>query len=252
MSIENKIALLESISLVSVLNQIPLTLYTTADTSAYDDLGALVDMLFLTLIGHAQKAEESLAMSMQRDPVEGMLLGKTFALMNGIFPLLLRLFHDTQLVICPVMPSLNRYTSLLKQQIQLHTQIQTLISARIMGEYFEASVHLTQVLLGIFKQIQYESDFDFDSTDEDDIIVIEVCTLVCMYCVCFCCYDAVFCDWVLAMLRAFYMHAYIAALHDIYAMFPYYLLLYICSLVVEYVSCSHYVCVNCAGLHSKD
>lgn len=175
MDVENKLGVLESMQLLPVLLQIPLTSTSAASSSTqhvYEELGVLVDAVFLTLIGYWQKREETLLTSAsETDP----LVTLAATMMNSLFPLVLNLFHfpHTQ-VSCTVMPSLNRFASLLKQQLKHQAAIATLLQTGHFPQYFLADQFTNKLLMAIYRQIQFNSDFTFDIDDDDDAVEIEV------------------------------------------------------------------------------
>ena len=178
MDIELKVALVERMHLIQVLLMVP------HDPSKADDCGEelanLCDTLFLALIGYYQKAEEtciigSLEATGSLSSNEAALVGRVAGMMNALFPLLLKLFHSSSTsVSCAVMPSLNRFTSLLKQQLREKASLEAVLARKLFTDYFIADGYTIDVLLAVYKKMQFPEDFAFDPNDDDDAEEMEV------------------------------------------------------------------------------
>jgi hypothetical protein len=96
-------------------------------------------------------------------------------LLHSIMPLLLALLgHPDTDVAATVVPALNRLIGVLKVQHQRKEKIEAAKEHTRSTQYFLAIDYLSQLLMGIYKQLQYDEDFGFDPTDDDDSEIIEV------------------------------------------------------------------------------
>ena len=178
MDIELKVDLIERMRLIQVLLLVPHD--PSKDDDCGEELANLCDTVFLALIGHYQKVEEtsiigSVDASASLSANEAGLVGRVAGMMNALFPLLLRLFHSSETsVSCAVMPSLNRFTSLLKQQLNGRFSIESVLSRKLFADYFLADHYTIEVLLAVYKKMQYPDDFAFDPNDDDDAEEMEV------------------------------------------------------------------------------
>jgi exportin-T len=184
-----KIRMLHSIQLIPVLLQLQIRPLQAndmdEDDDAYEQLGMLVDMIYLTLVGFWHKLEETTLLThiflnsehldISSFAIDTNLVNDAAVMMNAVFPLVLTLFayNDTD-VSRAVMPSLNRFTSLLKQQLKSSQSIDSLLQRRVLNEYFIADQYINKLLMTIYTQIQYDVDFGFDANDDDDALEIEV------------------------------------------------------------------------------
>lgn len=177
MDIELKVDLVERMQLIQVLLRVP---NNPGSEDCAEELANLVDTLFLALIGFWQKTEEtsvfpSISSGAAVQANEASLVGRVASMMNALFPLLLRLFHSSETsVSCAVMPSLNRYTSLLRQQLRGQQVLEAVQQQKMFHDYFIADSFTTDVLRAVYRQMQFPDDFGFNPNDDDDAEEIEV------------------------------------------------------------------------------
>jgi hypothetical protein len=158
------------------------------DEDTEKDYGELVDSLFEELLGCWITFEDNackegfipngtVPLSVGTDIA--LMLEQTWTLVLHVFGARLTSVATT------VLQSLNRYTNLLKQQC-LHEARTNEGIANVPG-YFVAVNVIKQLLVAIYRQMQYAPDFEFDLGDEDDAEEVEVSVCVCLcvrVCVC--------------------------------------------------------------------
>eukprot|EP01038_Epipyxis_sp_PR26KG_P005330 gene5330-7396_t len=150
-------------------------------------LGLVLDMLVLELLGCWSKYEDHLILSVDSDLRSSITstdrtsfeeLIKTAPLIHNLLrdslPILLELFS------CPldidvsssVFPAINKLISTIKQQSQLTNIIkEQQLSGNI---FFNAVDYLDPVLMGIYNQLKYPEDFTFDESNDEEMEIIEM------------------------------------------------------------------------------
>ena len=183
MEFESKLATIQRMDLVRILQQIiPLSSsslpqdYPLNAVAVHEQLGNLVDMLFLSLIGFWQKSEETwlktASSNLNSFPLDA-LQSTVGSMMNEVFPLLLELFLRTSgEVPRAVLPSLNRFASLLKQQQRSREGIMRL--GQQGHGYFVAERYMESLLMALYRQMMYAEDFSFDAEDDEEAEEMEV------------------------------------------------------------------------------
>lgn len=195
-----KIKMLHAIGLAQVLTSVPIRAGSDeADDSddAEDELGLVVDVYLVELIGCWSKYEDTLfGVSSVSDgstrPPEpdnsGIgaselqqlkdLAPSISSLLHSLLPISLALLNHRDAeceVATTVVPCLGRLIVLMKQQLTHKPQIDAMI-ARDGGKsnFFLAYDYLPPLLLGIYQQMQFEEEFSYDPSDDTDAAIIEV------------------------------------------------------------------------------
>ena len=158
-----------------------------------EELGPIVDILVQELLGvwiscedQMHKTAASLASTMLA--ANGCIMQAATTCLTEIsltsadmlrvlMPQLLRIFgHSDVDVSSTVTDSVNKIIALLKSQNQKLDSLRTVKD--IIPRIFIAEEFLNDLLLNIYKQMQFPSDFAFDPDDEDDAVIIEVSVFV--------------------------------------------------------------------------
>lgn len=174
-----KVQLIHSINLLHLLVSVP-----NHDLEFLARYGSLVDMLLLELLAFWSKFEDTAVV------VEGNLNLGDSKIMVDLVPivivmlktsmdLIFQLFgHSEMEVHMTVLPSLHKFVSLLKQQYSQQKKILEYISSsgnsNAETNYFVASEYLNNLLVIIFKQLQFPLDYKFDENDEEEVEIDEV------------------------------------------------------------------------------
>jgi hypothetical protein len=190
-----KIQMLHAVGLAQVLALVPIGSQERSkeddeDEGAEDELGLVIDVYVLELIGCWSKYEDSILGSV---PTGGKgvievtsletqiqlqeLVPTISSLLHLLLPIALALLKhsDTEgTVAATVVPCLSRLISLFKQQLQHRQQIETLKASPGKDWYFIATDYLHPLLLSIYQQMQFSEDFGYDPSDDDDAAIIEV------------------------------------------------------------------------------
>ena len=198
-----KITMLHAIGLAQVLTSVPISARSgqTDDSDdaegAEDELGLVVDVYLIELIGCWSKYEdmlygvidggarppeshsaESSATAVSESQQLKDLAPNISSLLHSLLPISLALLNhrDTECeVATTVVPCLGRLIVLMKQQQAHKPQIDAMI-ARDGGKsnFFLAYDYLPPLLLGIYQQMQFDEDFSYDPSDDNDAAIIEV------------------------------------------------------------------------------
>jgi Exportin 1-like protein len=198
-----KIKMLHAIGLAQVLTSVPISSGSTqADDSddtegAEDELGLVVDVYLVELLGCWSKYEDSLfgassasdtgtrppepensALAASESQQLKDLAPSISSLLHSLLPISLALLNHRDAeceVATTVVPCLGRLIVLMKQQLTHKPQIDAMI-ARDGGKsnFFLAYDYLPPLLLGIYQQMQFEEDFSYDPSDDTDAAIIEV------------------------------------------------------------------------------
>ena len=191
-----KIQMLQAIGLAQVLALVPIGQQSSDsdEDGAEDALGPVIDVYLLELIGCWGKYEEGIFGS----PIGGKNISEPSAtdiaetrqlkelaptissLLHSLLPVALRLLsHDDKegLVASTVVPCLGRLIALFKQQ-QPHLQQIEASRPRDGSKsgFFLAFDYLHPLLLSVYRQMQFDEDFGYDPSDDDDAAIIEVRT----------------------------------------------------------------------------
>mmetsp|Transcript_17919 Transcript_17919/g.29970 ORF Transcript_17919/g.29970 Transcript_17919/m.29970 type:complete len:1075 (-) Transcript_17919:108-3332(-) len=179
----DKVKLLSSVDLVETLARIPFSKDTS--NGLEEDLAAVVDVLFLELLGCWQvfeshmnlKANNADQVIAQIQPLSelrevGQLAGQQIKL---VMPLIMKILtHSEGRVAATVVPSLNKFIQHMKQQAKYQPQNPdaanplSVVASNYQDWFFVASDHLNELLAGIFQQLQYSEDFyELYSSTED-------------------------------------------------------------------------------------
>lgn len=216
---------------------VPPPVYATRDDEGCEEeFGELVTMVFLELLGCWSKFEESVGLNPDGNsvhftfagvdlkpsissppgsplaksivapppsPSEGPALLETMPIVVGYlrdyWGMLMAVFaHEDSGVAATVVPALNRLLALLKFQLGMRPEVAAAAARSLPGGiYFSAREFMHPLLLGIFKQMQFSEDFDFDASDEDESEVVEVFGFVSRIEICA---ISSLCDWVRLVL----------------------------------------------------
>lgn len=167
-----------------------------------EEFGMLIDMLFLEVLGcwmkyeemsyvgngnvlssnnssplpnNAQSSSATSAGSIITDSTEQLIevAPAISVMLRDLWPLVMRVFgHSDTAITSTVVPSLNKLIAFLKQQQRLSQQQLTEVREKL-PSYFIARDHVHELLLGVYKNLQFDEDFEFDLTDEEDAEEIE-------------------------------------------------------------------------------
>ena len=187
------------------------------------ELGQIVDMIALELLGCWNKYEELCLGDAKGNapkgavPQEEMVNMQNVALivasnMHKLMPLLLQVFSVEEYECAnSVLPALSKFLNTLKVQKANENKLSAAIStfdssrAQISSEnrqgnsqemsvssaardpackYFQVLDYFETILGGIYRQMQYPVDFEYDPNDEDDAEVMEVGTCCCYAVLC--------------------------------------------------------------------
>ena len=200
-----KIQMLHAIGLAQVLALVPIG-SVTEDKSEDDDddegseeeLGLVVDVYLMELLGCWCKYEDSLfltapaaggasrphengsdALSSANELQQLKELAPTIAsLLKSLLPIALAVLNHRDeecTAAASVVPSLGRLITMFKQQATHKAQIDAFTSGEgPKSDYFLASDYLHPLLLGIYQQLQYDEDFGFVVSSDEDSAIIEV------------------------------------------------------------------------------
>lgn len=145
------------------------------------ELAAVLDVLLLELIGCWAKYEDYMTNSASGSiqPVEQQLIesGALISdLLNATLPLVMQVFTVGDFYASEtVVPSLNKFVGLLKNQNLKAALIHKLIESNAAGgKYFIGANYLSQLLSAVFRQMQYPLHFQFESDGDDEMAELEV------------------------------------------------------------------------------
>ena len=207
-----KIQMLHAIGLAQVLTQVPIggnanrgsrdtndpVDHEEDDEGAEDELGLVVDVYLMELLGCWSKYEESIFRANQTSSTSSLssdsngqmtsaecetqqlreAAPKINSLLRSLLPVALALLNHRDCkcaVAATVVPCLGRLIILFKQQLSNKTLIESVLSAEGgNSNFFLSSDYLNPLLLGIYNQLQFDEDFGYDLNDDDDIEIIEV------------------------------------------------------------------------------
>ena len=197
-----KIQMLHAIGLAQVLTLVPIRqrgeTVNDDDEGAEDALGPVLDVYLLELIGCWAKYEDvafnSSSTLSTRSAVgeSGNDSTSTFsesqqlkematviaALLHSLLPIVLQILsHDDKegLAASTVVPCLGRLIALFKQQLSYSQQMEANRPKDGSNScFFSASDYLHPLLLAIYQQMQFDEDFRYDPSDDDDAAIIEV------------------------------------------------------------------------------
>ena len=194
-----KIQMLHAIGLAQVLALVPIGGATgnkskdddDEDDGAEEELGLVVDVYLMELLGCWSKYEDSLFLaapasggssdttSSSNELQQLKELAPTIAsLLKSLLPIALAVLNHRDLectAAASVVPSLGRLITMLKQQAIHKSQIDALTNGEgLKSDFFLASDYLHPLLLGIYQQLQYDEDFGFVVSSDEDSAIIEV------------------------------------------------------------------------------
>ena len=155
----------------------------TRDEDITSELAAVLDVLLLELFGCWMKYEDSLITSLSSQPaneseLQLIQLGPViFSMLNGALPIAMKIFTVGHFCASETMvPSLNKFIGLLKQQQTRGDSIRKLLQGHVSSDkYFFASSYLSQFLAALYHQMQYPQNFHFDGDGDDEMAEFEVC-----------------------------------------------------------------------------
>lgn len=187
-----KVKLLANIGVINILSQLPFNPTTCEDETIEDDIGTIIDLIFLELIGcwiefenyvlsaDLQMIENSPVNSPARSLHEqmgaiGQLTGEQIQL---CIPVLMKVFsHGESIVSSTVISAMKKFVSHIKKQQPSPPSPEQLVSQSILffrsmypEWFFVAADFILPILSGIYSQLQYTVSF-YESTleaDEDD------------------------------------------------------------------------------------
>lgn len=187
----DKVKLLSSVNFVETLARIPFSKVTSDGLE--EDLAAVLDVLFLELLGCWQvfethmglkstNAEEVIALIQPLSELRqaGELAGRQILL---AIPLLMKILTHTEgRVAAHVVPSLNKFIQHMKQQSKYQPSESSgganplaAVAAAFPDWFFVSANYLNELLAGIFQQLQYSDDFyelyssTEDAEDDEDV-----------------------------------------------------------------------------------
>lgn len=158
----------------------------------------MLDVLLLELIGCWSKYEDCIIASLAggTGPADQQLLesGPVLSdLLNATLPLVMQVFTLGDFYASEtVVPSLNKFITLLKNQSSKTESIRKLIELNAAnGKYFIGANYLSQLLSAVFRQMQYPLHFPFDGDGDEEIAELEVNMCGCIFVICIVCCLAV-------------------------------------------------------------
>lgn len=193
-----KIQMLHAIGLTQMLTLVPIRQQAEAahddDEGAEEALGLVLDVFLLELIGCWAKYEDIVfgvtatsgtqtAVGNAKDAFSESQQLKDLApvmssLLHSLLPIALKvLSHDDKegLVASTVVPCLGRLIALFKQQLPRAQQIEANRPTDGSNScFFLGSDYLHPLLLAVYQQMQFDEDFGYDPSDDEDAAIIEV------------------------------------------------------------------------------
>lgn len=195
-----KVKLIANIGVINILSQLPFNPTTCEDETIEDDIGTIIDVIFLELIGcwiefenyvlttDLQSIENSPLNSPMRSLHEqmgaiGQLTGEQLQL---CIPVLMKVFsHGESIVSATVINAMKKLVNHIKKQQPQNPSANELISESILvfrnmypDWFFVAADFILPILSGIYSQLQYtvhfyESSLEADEDDEEIAAEIE-------------------------------------------------------------------------------
>lgn len=161
-----KIQLIKAIGIVDKFQQLNLQ---DRDIAFLVEFGPLVNMIGFEALLYWSSYEDQLKNSKFICNESNIQIvsaaANTLKLMSSLSLYLFRHYDNT--VAATVLPFLSRFPSIFKIQNEISYQFP-------IPERFIAKDYIQDLLMGIFQQVQYPSDFEFDEESEEDLEVIEV------------------------------------------------------------------------------
>jgi len=145
-----------------------------------EEYGLVIDMLFLELLSCWGRFEDVIQAAAQGKEIEGAAEYREVAplcatMLHTTMPIVLEIFsHESNNVCATVLPALNKLMSTLRAQLLLAPGLIASQSQTFPARYFAASDYVPMFLTAVYKQMQYEENFGFDASDDDDVAVMEV------------------------------------------------------------------------------
>jgi hypothetical protein len=200
----DKVKLLANIGIITVLSELPFNPTTCEDETIEDDIGTVIDLIFLELMGCWIEFENYVLntdmASIENSPSEsnlranhelmgeiGQLTGEQ---LKGCLPVLMKVFtHGESVVSATVIAALKKLVGHIKKQQPTNAAADQLVSTSVMSLrsmypdwFFVAADYIPQILSGIYMQLQYnvrfyESSLEADEDDEEIAAEVEVSQL---------------------------------------------------------------------------
>ena len=145
-----------------------------------EEYGLVIDMLFLELLSCWGRFEDVIQAAAQGKEIDGATEYTEVAplcatMLHTTMPIVLDIFsHESNNVCATVLPALNKLMSTLRAQLLLAPGLIASQSQTFPARYFAASDYVPMFLTAVYKQMQYEENFGFDASDDDDVAVMEV------------------------------------------------------------------------------
>lgn len=202
MNPSDKVQLLANIGLINVLSELPFNPTTCEEDTIEDDIGTVIDVIFLELIScwiefenyllkvnpaemENSSPDSDLRITYQRMGAIGQITGEQLKLS---VPVLLKVFgHGESVVSTTVISAMKKLIAQIKRQQPANSLPDQILSDSISmfqsmypDWFFIAADYIPQILSGIYMQLQYdvrfyESSLEADEEDEEIAAEIEVC-----------------------------------------------------------------------------
>jgi hypothetical protein len=197
----DKVKLLANIGIIRVLSELPFNPTTCEDETIEDDIGTVIDVIFLELMGCWIEFENYVLStdmaSVENSPSDSALratheqMGEIGQLtgeqLKGCLPVLMKVFtHGESVVSATVIAAMKKLVGHIKKQQPPTPTADQLVSNSVMvfrsmypDWFFVAADYIPQILSGVFMQLQYnvrfyESSMEADEDDEEIAAEVEV------------------------------------------------------------------------------